>query len=105
MGEFTLHYDQFKLFKDQISTVEKSLQSHVDQTPRLNAMYQLLLTIPGMGPITSSALIGCIGDVDCFGSGRQMVKWSAIWGFAQRFVKARVSHYLMAVSPGGATVA
>lgn len=75
LGEFALQYDQFKLFKDQISTVEKSLQSHLDQTPRLNAMYQLLLTIPGIGPITSSALIGCIGDIDRFGSGRQMVSY------------------------------
>ena len=75
LGEFTLQYGQFKLFKDQISRVEKSLQSHLDQTPRLNAMYQLLLTIPGMGPITSSALIGCIGDINRFGSGRQMVSY------------------------------
>jgi transposase len=75
LGEFALQYDQFKLFKDQIATVEKSLQSHFDQTPRLNAMYQLLLTIPGMGPITSSALIGCIGDINRFGSGRQMVSY------------------------------
>lgn len=75
LGEFALQYDQFKLFKDQIATMEKSLQSHFDQTPRLNAMYQLLLTIPGMGPITSSALIGCIGDINRFGSGRQMVSY------------------------------
>jgi transposase len=75
VGEFALQYDQFKLYKNQISTVEKSLKSHFDQTPRLNAMYQLLLTIPGMGPITSSALIGCIGDINRFGSGRQMVSY------------------------------
>lgn len=75
LGEFALQYDQFKLFKNQISTVEKSLHSHFDQTPRLSAMYHLLLTIPGMGPITSSALIGCIGDINRFGSGRQMVSY------------------------------
>jgi hypothetical protein len=30
------------------------------------------------------------------------VKWSAIWVYVQRFVKARVSHYLIEVSPSGA---
>lgn len=75
ISQFMLQYDQFKLLKAQISQVEKGLLFQLDQTPRLHTMVQQLLTIPGMGPITSSALIGCIGDINRFKSGRQIVSY------------------------------
>jgi transposase len=34
-----------------------------------------LATIPGIGPITASALIAAIGDVERFGSGRDLAAW------------------------------
>lgn len=73
--EFTINYDQFKLLQAQITQVEKSILSKLEETPRLHTMYRNLLTIPGMGPITSSALIGCVGDIKRFKSGRQLVSY------------------------------
>lgn len=75
ISEFTIQYEQFQMIKKQISLVEKYLLIHLEKSPRLNRMYQLLLSIPGLGPITSSALIGSVGDIERFKSGRQLVSY------------------------------
>jgi len=42
---------------------------------RSNAQSQLLETIPGIGPITASALVATISDPSLFTSGRQLAAW------------------------------
>ena len=73
--EFKVQYEQFKLLNKQITQLEKKLLTHLGKSSRLSVMYQNLLSIPGMGPITSSALIGHIGEVERFKSGRQFVSY------------------------------
>lgn len=73
--EFTTLYNQFSQIQSQISRIEKSLLHKSNATPRLSNMYRLLLTIPGIGAITSSALIGCVGDIGRFKSGRAMTSY------------------------------
>jgi transposase len=75
LSAFNGLYHQFLLIGSQILRAEKLLLKKLGDLPRLNDMYQKLLTIPGMGPITSSALIGCIGDIKRFKSGRRMVSY------------------------------
>jgi transposase len=75
LSEFTSNFDQFTLLRTQIAEMEKNLLSKLKEVPRFNRMYQNLLTIPGVGPITSAALIGCIGEIGRFKSSRQMVSY------------------------------
>lgn len=37
--------------------------------------YELLQTIPGIGPVTASALMAAIGDANAFKNGRQLAAW------------------------------
>ena len=39
---------------------------------------QRLLTIPGIGPITATALIAAVGDVGGFTNGRQFASWGGL---------------------------
>lgn len=70
--QYRLQYNQYQLYKDQLTEVETDIHSHIEAVPRLNRMLQLLLTIPGVGKITGSALIGIIGDIERFKSCRQL---------------------------------
>ncbi|MCP4324245.1 MAG: IS110 family transposase [Alteromonadales bacterium] len=37
--------------------------------------YQLLLTVPGVGPIIAAALMAAVGDANAFKNGRQLAAW------------------------------
>ncbi|PKG36921.1 IS110 family transposase, partial [Psychromonas sp. Urea-02u-13] len=37
--------------------------------------YKLLLTIPGVGPVTAAALMAAVGDANVFKNGRQLAAW------------------------------
>ena len=73
--EFTTLYQQFLLFRNQIKETERLLLSNLRANARFNNMYEKLLTVPGMGVVVSSALIGCLGKVDRFRYGRQMIAY------------------------------
>ncbi|TKI02092.1 IS110 family transposase, partial [Martelella alba] len=51
------------------------LEKEIQRWHRNNADSQRLSEIPGIGPITASALIASIGDVRNFSSGRQLAAW------------------------------
>ncbi|GAH44582.1 unnamed protein product [marine sediment metagenome] len=40
--------------------------------------YRLLLTIPGIGPVTASSIITEIGDIANFSSGKQLIKFAGL---------------------------
>ena len=42
---------------------------------RCNAQSRRLETVPGVGPITASAIVATVGDLSCFKSGRQFAAW------------------------------
>jgi transposase len=52
--------------ESRIKTVEKHLEALASQTP----VVQRLRTIPGIGLLTATALVGFVGDVARFPSGR-----------------------------------
>lgn len=39
---------------------------------------QLLMTIPGIGPLIATALVAAVGDVHAFRSGREMAAWLGV---------------------------
>lgn len=53
---------------EQISVLEKRIAAW----PKQEASCRSLLSIPGIGPLTASALVATVGDVRTFKSGREL---------------------------------
>ena len=51
------------------------LEAQIQVWHRENAASQKLAQIPGIGPITASALVATIGNAKCFKNGRQLAAW------------------------------
>jgi transposase len=63
--------DHFKNLDRQVKELEYQIQSW----HRANALSRKLEQIPGIGPITASALIASVGDAKNFANGRQLAAW------------------------------
>lgn len=48
------------------------------KTSRIDPRIKLLQTIPGIGPVTASAIISTVGTPDQFGSGREFAAWMGL---------------------------
>lgn len=55
----------------QVNELEKDIKAW----HRSSAPSRHLEEIPGIGPITATALVACVGNANCFKSGRQMAAW------------------------------
>jgi len=64
-------YDEMVHLDTRIAAVEQKLQTISSQ----HADCQRLLTIPGVGLLTATALIAAIGDIRVFKSGRELAAW------------------------------
>ena len=53
----------------------KKIEAVIMREHRSNAVSRRLTTIPGIGPITASALAGTIADPLAFKSGRELAAW------------------------------
>ncbi len=68
----------FRRLFDEFVKLEAELAYYDDKHKALATSHpecQRLLTIPGIGPITASALIAAVGDVSVFKNGRQFSAW------------------------------
>lgn len=50
-------------------------QAKIEAVSQQHGACRLLLTIPGVGPLTATALVAAIGDVSIFKNGREMAAW------------------------------
>lgn len=64
-------YDEFLQLEKRISQFEKRLLAIAKAHPECRR----LQTIPGIGPLTATALLAAVGDVSCFKNGRQFAAW------------------------------
>lgn len=64
MGEFIALDQKITKFDHRLNTLSKE-----------SDVCQRLLTIPGIGPMTATALVGAIGDISVFKSGRHLSAW------------------------------
>ena len=62
---------QLKLELDQMAVRINEADAVLNKTARENAACQRLLAIPGIGPVTSTALIAAIGNGAAFRKGRE----------------------------------
>jgi len=63
--------DQLRIVRDEVVKVEK----HIVAQHRANDASRRLATIPGIGPITASAIAAAVPDATLFKSGRQFAAW------------------------------
>lgn len=63
--------EEFKKVEAEVAYYDEKLQAIATTHPES----QRLLTIPGIGPITATALIAAVGDVGVFTNGRQFAAW------------------------------
>lgn len=64
-------YDEMVHLDDRIKTIELKLKRVSEQSEDC----QRLLTIPGIGLLTATALIAAIGDISVFKNGRELAAW------------------------------
>ena len=64
-------YEEFVHLDKRIESTEKKLETLCAQ----NEDCQRLLTIPGIGLLTATALIAAIGDITVFKNGRELAAW------------------------------
>jgi transposase len=62
---------EFAALEDQIASYQEKLETLATTHPEC----QRLTTIPGIGPITATALVAAVGDVGVFKNGRQFAAW------------------------------
>jgi len=73
-----LSQEMFGKLMDEFAAVEKQLAYDQEQLDALATMHpacQRLLTMPGIGPFTATALVAAVSDARAFKNGRQCAAW------------------------------
>ena len=71
---FADSYDRLVDLDRQIQVYQQQLETVCRQSP----VCQQLLAIPGIGPITATAMVAALGDGQAFDHGRQVAAWLGI---------------------------
>jgi len=70
----TLLTDMIEDFKSKSQSIAKR-ETLLKELTKNNSQAQNLMTIPGVGFITATAIVGKVGDVNVFENGRQLAAW------------------------------
>ena len=68
-GAFRVLLAQLKLELEQLAARIEQMDRVTQKIAKENEACQRLTEIPGVGPVTATALIGAIGDTSAFGKG------------------------------------
>ena len=77
-GSFRVLLAQLKLELEQLTGRIEQMNAIIEQEARENEDCQRLTTIPGVGPVTATALVGAIGKGTEFGRGRDLSAWMGV---------------------------
>ena len=66
------------VINQQIDTVRRQIQEHIDDHPDLKSQKKLLLSIPGIGDNTSATLLAFISPFERFHSAKQLVAYAGL---------------------------
>lgn len=69
---------QLKLELDQMAVRLSETEALIEQTVRENDACQRLLKVPGIGPVTATAVIAAIGNGAAFRKGREFAAWMGV---------------------------
>ena len=74
----TLSQEMFRTLVEEFAALETQIayyQAKLESLATTHPEGQRFMTIPGIGPITATALIAAVGDVGVFRNGRQFAAW------------------------------
>jgi transposase len=74
-GMFRVLLAQLQLELEQLAARIGQMDTVIQQEVQDNEACQRLTTIPGVGPVTATALIGAIGNASAFAKGRDLSTW------------------------------
>ena len=77
-GMFRALLAQLHLELEQLGARIEEMDTVIEQQVRENEACQRLTAIPGVGPVTATALIGAIGNGSTFAKGRDLSAWMGI---------------------------
>jgi transposase len=77
-GSFRVLLAQLKLELEQLAARIEQMDAVIEQEARENEACQRLTTIPGVGPVTATALVSAIGNGSAFARGRDLSTWMGI---------------------------
>jgi transposase len=77
-GMFRALLAQLKLELEQLAVRIEQMDTEIQRVACENEACQRLTAIPGVGPVTATALVGAIGNGSTFGRGRDLSAWMGI---------------------------
>jgi transposase len=70
--------DHLRYLEEKIEQIKQAMQAHIAADPELKQRFDLLVSIPGIGPLTAAKLLGEIRDVCAFDSPRQLAAYAGV---------------------------
>ncbi len=77
-GCFRVLLAQLKIELEQSTARIEQMDGVIQKTAKENEDCQRLTEIPGVGPVTATALIAAVGNASAFGKGRNLAAWMGI---------------------------
>src|SRR6267154_498145 len=77
-GCFRVLLAQLKIELEQLTARMEEMDRVIQQTAKENEACQRLTEIPGVGPVTATALIAAVGNGSTFQKGRNLAAWMGI---------------------------
>jgi transposase len=77
-GSFRVLLAQLQQELEQLGARIQEMDAEIQREAHENEACQRLTAIPGVGPVTATALIGAIGNGSTFGKGRDLSAWMGI---------------------------
>jgi transposase len=74
-GAFRLLIQRLLSHLSELDRQVKELEAQILAWHQSSPLSRKLEALPGIGPITASALVASVGDAKCFDSGRQLAAW------------------------------
>ena len=70
--------DHLAYLEEKLALIQQAIQEHIQACPELKQRQDLLLSIPGIGKLTASKLLGEIRDVCAFEDARQLAAYAGV---------------------------
>jgi transposase len=70
--------DHLLYLEEKIDQIKQAMQTHIAADPKLQQRQALLVSIPGIGPLTAAKVLGEIRDVCEFESARQLAAYAGV---------------------------
>src|SRR5437870_10820747 len=95
-GAVRLLLAQLKLELDHLDMRIDEADAVIKKTARENEACQRLVAIPGIGPVTATALIAAIGNGGAFHKGREFAAWMGVVPRDRKSTRLNSSHVAIA---------